>query len=91
MACGEKREAHSVISGLLALRSFERRSRRLIGAGYFFATAMLALTFHAPPRAATAPEKPDRIMYAPPFGFMKKRRRLKNQTPYSMILIILMP
>ena len=38
---GEEKE-HSGFSTLLDLRCFERRSRRLLGAGYLFASIVLA-------------------------------------------------
>ena len=49
------------------LHRIERRSRRLLGAGYLFSAAVLAvinLTWHAPPRMALKAEKPDYIMHA---------------------------
>ncbi len=52
---------------LLDPSRLERRSRRLLAAGYLFAAVMLAipsLTLHAPPRVALAPEKPERIIHA---------------------------
>ena len=49
------------------LRCIERRSRRLLGAGYLFSAvvlAVIALTWHAPPRLPVKAEKPDYIMHA---------------------------
>ncbi len=57
----------SAVSDLLDPSLLERRSRRLLAAGYLFAAVMLAipsLTLHAPPRVALAPEKPERIIHA---------------------------
>ena len=54
-------------SSRIDLSGLEHRSRRLLGAGYLFASAVLAilaLTWHAPPRVGVKAEKPDYIMHA---------------------------
>ena len=49
------------------VRTFDRRSLRLLGAGYLFSAAVLAviaLTWYAPPRVVQKTEKPNYIMHA---------------------------